>query len=49
LENNLDNIDILKYFDFGNNFEKRENQLKMAEAVFDSLDKNKKIIVEAPT
>ncbi|PZM85675.1 hypothetical protein DLH72_01680 [Candidatus Gracilibacteria bacterium] len=49
LSNNLDNLDILKYFDFGEKFEKRENQLKMAEKVFESLDKNKKILVEAPT
>lgn len=49
LSNNLDNLDILKYFDFWEKFEKRENQLKMAEKVFESLDKNKKILVEAPT
>lgn len=48
-ENNIDNVDILKYFDFKEWFEKRENQLKMAKEVFSNLDKNWKIVIEAPT
>ena len=48
-KNNLDNIDILNLFNFDDSLEKRENQLKMAENVFNSLDKNEKIMVEAPT
>lgn len=49
IDTNLDKIDILKYFNFWENLEKRENQLKMAKEIFESLDKNKKIIIEAPT
>lgn len=48
-ENNVDNVDILKYFDFEEWFEKRENQFKMAKEVFSNLDKNWKIVIEAPT
>lgn len=45
----LDKIDILDYFKDLWNLEKRDNQFKMAEKVFESLDKNKKIVIEAPT
>lgn len=49
LENKVDNVDILDFFNFWNAYEKRENQFKMAKKVFSFLDKNKKIIIEAPT
>ena len=48
-QTDLDKIDILDYFKDLWNLEKRDNQFKMAEKVFESLDKNKKIVIEAPT
>lgn len=48
-QTDLDKIDILDYFKDLWNLEKRDNQFKMAEKVFKSLDKNKKIVIEAPT
>lgn len=48
-QTDLDKIDILDYFKDLWNLEKRDNQFKMAEKVFESLDKNKKILIEAPT
>ncbi|RKW24842.1 DEAD/DEAH box helicase [Candidatus Gracilibacteria bacterium] len=48
-QTDLDKIDILDYFKDLGNLEKRDNQFKMAEKVFESLDKNKKIVIEAPT
>ena len=48
-QTDLDKIDILDYFKDLWNLEKRDNQFRMAEKVFESLDKNKKIVIEAPT
>ena len=48
-QTDLDKIDILDYFKDLWNLEKRDNQFKMTEKVFESLDKNKKIVIEAPT
>ena len=48
-QTDLDKIDILDYFKDLWNLEKRDNQFKMAEKVFESFDKNKKIVIEAPT
>ena len=45
----VDNVDISEFFKFGNWFETRENQLKMAKTILDILDKNEKILIEAPT
>lgn len=49
VESDLDKVDILDFFNFKNDFETRENQFKMAKEVFSLLDKNKKIVIEAPT
>jgi hypothetical protein len=37
------------YFSSFSNFEIRENQKIMAGSVIEALDKNKKIVIEAPT
>jgi Rad3-related DNA helicase len=38
-----------KYFKMLGSVEKRENQSKMTEIVFDTLQKEKKTVIEAPT
>jgi Rad3-related DNA helicase len=38
-----------KIFDLMDNVEKRDNQLKMTDMIMDSFNKNKKVVIEAPT
>jgi hypothetical protein len=40
---------INSYYDKFSNIEKRENQLKMTNTVFDTLNNSKKTTIEAPT
>ena len=49
IDNKIDNKKMSKIFDLMDNVEKRDNQLKMTDMIMDSFNKNKKVVIEAPT
>lgn len=48
-DENLNCEDIVKFFNFSSEVEKRENQLNMTKQVFSGFNSNKKMLIEAPT
>ena len=49
IDKKIDNKDMSKMFNRLDKVEKRDNQLKMTNMVMDSFNKNKKVVIEAPT
>ncbi len=48
-DENLECEDIVKFFNFSDKIEERENQINMTKNVFDTLNNWKKTLIEAPT
>lgn len=48
-DENLECEDIVKFFNFLEKIESRENQLNMTKTVFEGFNNSKKIVIEAPT
>ncbi|MDD2908043.1 MAG: helicase C-terminal domain-containing protein [Candidatus Gracilibacteria bacterium] len=48
-DENLECEDIVKFFNFSEKIEERENQLNMTKNVYDTFNSGKKTLIEAPT